>query len=384
MRVLFVTHNFPRRPGDLPGSFILRLARALRELGVDIHVVAPHAPGLAESATVDGITITRFRYAQEHRETLAYEGTMAEQVRGSLRAKVDLMAMIRAATREIKRRAAQVDVVHAHWWFPLGMAATTRALHGRPLVTTLHGSDVRFVRSALARTLMRHVVGRAARVTAVSRWLASETQRLAGVANVTVAPMPVEVELFTPSDIPRHNILFVGKLDAQKGAHVLLEALAHMQPSITATIVGDGPDSRALHTRAATLGVAGRVLWTGALAHEALPAYYRAARVVIAPATEPEGLGLVAAEALLCETPVIASNIGGLSDLVEDGVTGRLVAANDPVALANAMESALSSPERLEQWGRAGRARVLARMSPAACAATYRTIYEEVVRGRGA
>jgi glycosyltransferase involved in cell wall biosynthesis len=137
-----------------------------------------------------------------------------------------------------------------------------------------------------------------------------------------------------------------------------------------------------LHASAATLGVAGRVLWTGALPHKTLLENYRAARLVVAPVTEAEGLGLSAAEAMLCETPVIASNLGGLTDLVEDGVTGRLVASSDPAALASAIESAMGSPERLTEWGKAGRAKVLARMSPATCAATYRAIYEEAMRGR--
>jgi glycosyltransferase involved in cell wall biosynthesis len=199
-----------------------------------------------------------------------------------------------------------------------------------------------------------------------------------------VAPMPVDIELFSPSNTQRNGVLFVGKLDAQNGARILLEALALLPNTVNGTFIGDGPDAQALHARAAALGVAGRVRWCGALPHEALAAHYRAARVVVAPATEAEGLGLVAAEALLCETPVVASHIGGLSDLVEDGVTGRLVPPADAKALAAALTESLAAPARLAEWGSAGRARILARMSPAACAARYREIYDEVIRTRAA
>lgn len=378
MRVLFITHNFPRHPGDLPGNFILRLARALKETGVEIQVLAPHAPRLTPVVSIETIPVERFRYAPERRETLAYEGTMAAQVRNSLRAKLDMIALIRAGAKAVQAHAVTADVVHAHWWFPGGLAVTRAAARGKPIVTTLHGSDVRFARGTVARALMSRVLARSARVTAVSQWLADEAARLGGIDAPRVAPMPVETDMFTPSDTPRDGVLFVGKLDDQKGPHVLLEALAQLPSRISGTFVGDGPNAQMLHARAAALGVAGRVRWCGALPQEALASYYRAARVVVAPATEAEGLGLVAAESMLCETPVIASKLGGLPDLVEDGVTGRLVPPSDPKALAAAIETSLASPERLAQWGKTGRARVLDRMSPAACAATYRAIYEEV------
>jgi glycosyltransferase involved in cell wall biosynthesis len=379
VRVLFVTHNFPRTSGDLPGNFVLRLARALRELDVAVHVLAPHGPQLRFDETVDGIPVTRFRYAPDHRETLAYTGTMAAQVQQSLRAKFDLLSMIRSASRAMRPLALESDVVHAHWWFPSGLAAGAGARAGRPLVTTLHGSDVRLARGALPRHWMRRVLRSSSRVTAVSQWLADEAVRLAAVTRPEVLPMPVDTELFTPANVPRDGVLFVGKLDAQKGAAILLEALTLTAKSVTATIVGDGADARALHARAAALGVAGRVRWCGALPHAALPPFYRAARLVIAPATAPEGLGLSAAEAQLCETPVIASRVGGLPDLVDDGVTGVLVPPNDAAALAGAIDASIGLPDQLAAWGREGRMRVLARFSPAACAAQYRDVYTQAV-----
>jgi hypothetical protein len=88
VRVLFVAHNFPRHSGDLPGNFLLTFARALVQEGVEVRVVAPHAPDIAINDVVDGIPVVRFQYAPEARETLAYTGTMASQVRASNRAKL--------------------------------------------------------------------------------------------------------------------------------------------------------------------------------------------------------------------------------------------------------------------------------------------------------
>ncbi|HEY9230166.1 MAG TPA: hypothetical protein VIP11_26170, partial [Gemmatimonadaceae bacterium] len=83
MKVLFLTHSFPRQLGDAPGSFVLRLAIALRGEGIDTSVVAPAAPGLPDRDRLDGVPVERFRYAPRRFETLAYTGNMAQQVQAS-------------------------------------------------------------------------------------------------------------------------------------------------------------------------------------------------------------------------------------------------------------------------------------------------------------
>jgi glycosyltransferase involved in cell wall biosynthesis len=380
VRVLFVTHNFPRFSGDLPGNFLLNLAHALAAEEVEVRVIAPHAAGLADSELVDGIPVARFRYAAEHRETLAYSGTMAAQVRGSFRAQLELVSFIRAASGLLRQHSSWADVVHAHWWFPSGLAATRRAVNGKPLVVTLHGSDVRFARGFAPRRLMRKVLSRSVRTTTVSAWLANEAARLSRDTHPVVAPMPVPPGLFAPAGAGRDGLVFVGKLDAQKGPDVLLDALALLPKSVTATFVGDGPLAKSLRARTATLGLSSRVQWMGAVPHKELPPYLQRARLAIAPATAPEGLGLAAVEALLCETPAIVSSTGGLTEVVEDGVTGRVVPPLDASALAAAIEDALGDPARLSRWGREGRVRMLERYDASACAARYAAIYRDAAR----
>jgi len=245
---------------------------------------------------------------------------------------------------------------------------------------TLHGSDVRLARSPLARFLMRRVLRRSSGVTAVSHWLAGEAVRIASVGTPLIAPMPVETDLFRPANAPRDGLLFVGKLDAQKGLHVLLDAMTLLPERITLTVVGGGAQADRLRAQADLLGLGTRVRWCGMRTQPELPAYYSRAKLVVAPATEPEGLGLVVAEALLCETPVIASDLGGLRDLVEDNQTGRLVRHSDPAQLALAISAAEEAPEVLKRWGEEGRRRVLARFTPAASAVAYGAIYEDLLR----
>src|SRR5438046_3310182 len=199
MKVLFLTHAFPRFEGDVAGNFLLRLASALRALDVDVSVVAPSGPGVLEEGRVNGTGVARFHYAPRRYETLAYTGNMAEQVRDSWSARFTLLGFLgaefRAAVRA--RREYQPDIVHAHWWFPSGLVGTWLSkLSHTPLVTTLHGTDVRIARSvALSRPAFRHVLQRSRAVTAVSRWLAYEAQAIVSSPSAVVAPMPVAVDL---------------------------------------------------------------------------------------------------------------------------------------------------------------------------------------------
>lgn len=386
-RVLFVTHNFPRFEGDAAGSFVLKLAQALVDAGTDVQVLAPAASGLAERDTVGGIPVRRVRYASAERQTLAYSGTMAEVVRASWSGRFALLGLLwhmRGAVRETveqgRRAGTPFDVIHAHWWFPAGLIAWSAGAGAPPmppLVITMHGSDVRLAKSVrLAHGLMRRVLGRARQVTAVSRWLADAAMAIAPDTDVQVAPMPVDVDRFVPRDGPRNGrVLFVGRLNAQKGAADLVDALARTTRDMGCDIVGDGPDRDALLERARTLGVSERIWWHGALPAEALPPLYADALVTVMPSRE-EGLGLVAVESQLCETPVIAYESGGLPDVVVPAHGGTLLTTGDTAALARAIDAMAEDSDRAARLGAQARAYLVDAFSPAAVAARYAYGYD--------
>ena len=380
MRVLFVTHSFPRHAGDTAGAFVLRLATALRDIDVTVEVLAPSAPTLLSVDTIEGITVHRFRYAPGQWETLAYAGTMAEQVQSSLRGKAVLAGLLAGGTLAVRRSLSTFapDVIHAHWWFPSGLMVLG-AFARQPLVTTMHGSDVRLAaKNSWAPVLFRRVMQRSAAVTTVSAFLAEGAAAMEPGLAAAIEPMPVNTDLFSPAGVrAQSQFLFVGRLNTQKGIRLLLDAMGSARASSTLDVVGEGPDEPALRAHSNSLGLGPRVRWHGALPQQLLVPMYRSATALIVP-SENEGLGLVAVEAQLCETPVIAFRSGGLTDVIDDGITGTLVAAGDSIALATAMDDAIANPTRGAALGRAGRASALARFSPAAVATRYKAIYERV------
>lgn len=406
-RVLFVTHNVPRFAGDAAGSFVLRLAVALQDAGVQVDILAPASTERTGVEVIEGVRIERVRYASPSRMTLAYRGRMAEDVRAGWGARLALLGLLYHMRRAIRRRIADArregkpfDVVHAHWWFPGGLMAWSAGIGASiavPLVVTMHGSDVRLAQGVGAsHAVMRRVLQRARAVTAVSHWLADTAMRIVPSVHVDVGPMPVDTTVFIPpmyraqskqapierqtdSDADETNlrsgILFVGRLNSQKGVADLLDAFARIPDSdIILRIVGDGPDERALKARADTLQLTHRVQWLGALAQPQLVPLYQQAAVVAMPSRE-EGLGLVAVEAQLCETPVVAYDSGGLPDVVDPERGGTLVTPGDIAALAQQLHRFAANTDeaaaRVNAAGIAARNAMLDTFSPPAVARRY-------------
>ena len=294
MKVLFLTHSFPRFTTDPVGSFVLRLAVALRGVGVDVRVIAPGASGLSAEEEYEGIPTERFRYAPRSLETLAYTGTMRAQVRSSWGGRLAMVAFLGAGVRKAwaVARRTRPDVIHSHWWFPSGViGAWVSKVSGTPLVTTLHGSDLRLAQEhPFARRVARGVLRRSARVTTVSRWLAQGVRMIAPDVAPVVAPMPVVTELFHPgvtSARERDRLLFVGKLNEQKGINHLLRALPLMShPAAVDVVVGVGSDETEARTLASSLGISGRLQWHPLLSQAELAGLYRKATALVIPSVD--------------------------------------------------------------------------------------------------
>jgi glycosyltransferase involved in cell wall biosynthesis len=366
------------------------MAEALGNEGVEVRVVAPAARGLPSSETIGSITVDRFRYAPRKYETLAYTGSMVEDVRRSWGAKFAMLSFLGAdfvsAVRE--RRSFEPDLVHAHWWFPGGLVgAWLSGLANIPLVTTLHGTDLRLARNVAAvRPLARHVLKQSSVVTTVSNWLSRETaQLMTGGTTPLVGPMPVATNAFVPG-VSRDpsRVLFVGRLNAQKGIEHALRSFAALENKrATLDVVGGGSSvaHEEYRTLATTLGIAERVTFHGPLVQERLVPLYQRATALVMPSID-EGLGLVAVESLLCETPVVAFDSGGITDVVQHEKTGLLVPPRDTAALATALDTLLADPMHAQSLGAAGRLYALSVFAPESVARRYADIYHYALRTR--
>jgi glycosyltransferase involved in cell wall biosynthesis len=351
-RILVMASNFPRWAGDSWSPFIHYQAEGMARLGHEVHVLAPHAPGAARRERFGAVEVHRFRYAPDRWETLAYGGGILQNLRRNPLAWALVPAFLLAelvAMRRIVRRE-RIDLIHAHWFIPQGLIAALGTMTGRrPIVMTAHAGDVFATRDRLRRGLLRHAAGRTGAATAVSGPLGREFQGLTGITP-EIIPMGVDIARFrpaAPSDLlqPGPRILSVGRLAAKKGLHHLIDALAQVAPALPEarlTIVGDGPIRAELEAQVTRLGLTGRVRFLGMIPNEDLPAHFNEADLFVVPSIidqtgDREGLPVSILEAAASGVPVVATDVGGISDFVEDGVTGVLVAPGDATALAQAI-----------------------------------------------
>jgi len=389
MHIVCLAHSYPRFEGDVAGTFVEQLNLGLRARGHDVKVIAPSERGAGTRERTAGISVSRVRYAPARLETLAYHGDMQERARSPF-GRLAAASLMVAQASEIGHlnQVSRVDVVHAHWWVPGGVSAWLARLVRKPrYVVTLHGSDVRLLdRSASARWLARRVLRGAAAVTAVSSYLADRAARIAGIApdRILVQPMPVPVDRFDRQSLGGGGIVTIGRLTEQKNVDDVLEAVARLRQQGVDThlhIIGDGPRRQALEYRARGLGVEDIVWFKGAVAPDEIPATVGDADVMVFPAIA-EGLGLVAAEALLMGVPVVATQAGGgVTDIVPPTGAGRLVPPHDPAALAHAIRELLETPGSLYLAEQAGDS-LRKRIAPDVVAKVFEKVYEQVV-GQG-
>ena len=316
MRVAVLTTSYPRYPGDVAGRFVADAVEHVRRRGVDVEVVGPG----------------QFR---------AYGVTYGHGVVGNLRRRPWLALFVPALLASFVRaaRRADADLLHAHW-LPAGWVA---AHTGRPYVVQVWGTDVELARRV--PVLARTVLGRARLVIAASAALADGAREL-GAARVELIPSGVELPREVCEEATPPEVLYAGRLSPEKGVEELVAATAGMN----LVVAGDGP----LRDRVpAALGF---------VPHDELQHLYARAAVVACPSRR-EGFGVACLEAMAHGRPVVATNVGGLRDLVVDGETGIVVPPRDPEALRLALQALLADPHLRRRLGAAGRRRAQERFS---------------------
>lgn len=280
------------------------------------------------------------------------------------------------------------DLIHSHYWLSGVVARELRNWWGVPMVHMAHTLGA--VKNRVAQRAQEQepalrleheamLPGWADTLVVSTESERVEVERISNVDNghIAVIPPGVDLSVFHPYpqararrelDIPAGDkmLLFVGRIEPLKGIDTLLSALQLLQQSgdmpahLCLSVIGGDP-AKPLETRHAELeklmmlckelGLSDMVTFLGQRAQETLHYYYASSDIVVMP-SHYESFGMVALEAMACGTPVIASDVGGLAQLVQDGETGILVPGRDPAAMAKCLRCLLSDQELLARLGR--------------------------------
>lgn len=284
------------------------------------------------------------------------------------------------AAAAVFRLAAGADLIHAHLGedlavVPIALAAARR--HRRPLVLTVHTSVAHTLAPTGVRSLLLKTVGgrlerygeRSADAVIVLTQQMAQRLTAGGVARdrIHVIPSGIDPTLFracpdgaaaASGRRASRTIVYVGRLHRQKGVETLLRAFALLRTraggELTELVLaGDGPQRSELERLAAGLGIASRTRFLGFVPHARVPALLHSAAVAVLPSRYEE-LGTSLLEALACGTPVVASAVGGIPDLIRDGVDGLLVPPQNPELLAAAVRTILDDPALAARLSAAG------------------------------
>ncbi|HQT68297.1 MAG: glycosyl transferase family 1 [Rhodospirillales bacterium 20-60-12] len=265
--------------------------------------------------------------------------------------------LFNAAARALTRLIAEgfrPDAIDAHYLYPDGIAAIRLGqTFNLPVVLTARGSDVsEWPDHAGPNRMIRRALQQADGLIAVSGALREGMIGLgADPAKVQVLRNGVDSVLFHPHDraeARRHlgmddpHLLSVGHLIERKGHDRVIRAMADL-PGLHLTIVGEGPERERLGHLAASLGLAGRVHFAGAVRQSALSFYYAAAEALVL-ASSREGWANVLLESMACGTPVVASPIWGNPEVVRERAAGLIMARNDPASIVAAVRDLLANP----------------------------------------
>jgi glycosyltransferase involved in cell wall biosynthesis len=379
VKVLYIVTAYDRRPGDGITPWLVETIHRLGAAGVEVEVLAPSYRGLG-SGRVEGVMVHRFRYAPAPLETLTHDQTAPDRVR-ERPAFLGLLPGYAVAGWLAARRVAregEFDVVHAHWPLPqalLGWSARRGA--SIPLVCSFYGVELTFARTArlpLLVPFLRRAIRTADAVTAISTYTVGLVRELYDRPVELIpfgATIPIPSRLPPTAPSPPFRLLFVGRLVERKGVRYLIDAVARARAAgadVVADVVGEGPIRPALEAHARAVGLAEAVRFHGFVPEDELVRRYVDCHAFVLPAVvdekgDVEGLGVVIIEALAYGRGVIASDAGGITDIVEHDRTGLLVPPADADALAHAVLALAADPERVERLGRAGRAHVEQRFS---------------------
>lgn len=360
VKILTMATTFPRWEGDKEATFVKDLCESLSDIGHEQVVLLPHCKGVSKQEKMGKLDIHRFVYFFPYRfENLAYGGMLPNIKKDPKRAILApflFFSELFSALRLVKKY--DIDVIHSHWLVPSGLVgAIVRKLTGRKHIVTLHAAAL-FAMKKLpgGRSIANFVVKNSDAITIVSSYGKKFLMKLVSPKYVGLVQSKTSVlSMGTHTEVLRNigdrkeimeelgikegfNILFLGRLADKKGVEHLILALRPLllhRKNINLLIVGDGPLKEKLENLATKLNVNHYVRFEGYKVGNDKLKYFAVADAMVVPSVvtkggDTEGLPVTIMEGMAAGLPIIATDVGGTRDILENDVNGILIEQRKP------------------------------------------------------
>lgn len=352
LNVMFLTWEFPPRVIGGISPHVFYLSKSLAKNGVKVHVVTCDFPGAPAHETLDGVEVYRvdsYRNPSPDFATWVYLMNLNMQ---------------KEAAAIAARLPEKIDVFHAHDWLVATAGIGLKHVFRKPLLVTMHSTEIGR-RDGLHTSAEKMISETEAwltyeawKVICCSQYMVSHVKWAFGLPDDKLVMVPNGVNLHVYENIGKEDlknfrkdfalpeeklVLFVGRLVYEKGAHVLVNAIPKILEEVNAkfVVVGSGYMKEQLSAIVKSMGLERKVLFTGFLDEESLLKLQCAADVSVVPSLF-EPFGIVALEAMAAKSPVVVSDTGGLTEIVEHDVTGVKAYPNNVDSLAWGVAKVLS------------------------------------------
>jgi len=352
MRVLMFSWEYPPKNVGGLARHVYDLTKELADQGEEIFLLTCAAEGAPEEEIINNVRVFRVNTLNLPSQDFV---TWVLQLNFSLLEKA----------MKIEEKYGPFNIVHAHDWLVAFAARTIKHAKNIPLVATIHATE--YGRNkGLHNDLQRYISDvewwltyESWKVIVCSRYMKSELQNIFQLPGNKIQVVPNGVDInsfkFFDSAFDRKKyaadqekiIFFVGRLVPEKGLEILLDAvpkILHYCPEAKFVIAGTGPSDEYLKKKAHMINISQKIYFTGYIDDTTRNGLYKNSHVAVFPSTY-EPFGIVALEGMAAETPVVVTDVGGFSEVVEHGVDGLKAYPGNPNSLADNIIHLLKSPE---------------------------------------
>jgi glycosyltransferase involved in cell wall biosynthesis len=383
MKILVLATTFPRWKNDTTPAFVYELCQRLSYEGFDITVLAPHHQEAKAKEDMGGVKVYRFPYFYPQKyQRLCYEGGILPNLKRSpwARIQVPLLFLSELYYAFKLTRKERPDIIHSHWIIPSGLVgAVCRKTLGTKHLLTLHGAGlVALEKLPFKKKITRFIVKNSDEITVVSSYVKERLLNLVSrdikeevQGKLKIIPMGVYTGLFQ-SEADRETLkskyairskfvlLFIGRLADKKGVSYLIKAMPKIvsqNKDVILLICGDGPLRKELEQITDELELQEFVRFIGYVTGENKIDCFALSDSLIIPSVvtesgDTEGLPVVILEGLAAGKPIIASDVGGVKDVIKEGWNGFLIKQRNPDQIAARVLELISNEELRVKFSR--------------------------------
>jgi glycogen(starch) synthase len=359
LTVMMLTWEFPPRIIGGISPHVYHLAKSLARNGVKVYVVTCDFPGAPEHEIVDGVEVFRvdsYKNPSPNFATWVYLMNVNMQ---------------KEAAALVNRLGGEVDIFHAHDWLVANAGIGLKHVFRKPLLATIHSTEIgrrnglHFDYERMIHETEAWLTYEAWKVICCSNYMVSHVRWAFGLPEdkLIMVPNGVNIQEYTRNRnadlrqfrrkfaLPEEKlVLYVGRLVFEKGTHVFVNAVPKILGKVDAkfVVVGNGYMKEPLSNLVKGMGLVHKVMFTGFVDDETLKNLQRCADVSVVPSLF-EPFGIVALEAMAAKSPVVVSDTGGLSEIVEHDVNGVKVYPENPDSLAWGITKVLLD-EKYANW----------------------------------